>query len=125
MKFHYTTQALPALGLYVLAAWTNGDEFDVIPSTWDGKDWTSQEGPAEDGFYVYAWAAWPAAPVMEHETARWKLTSILGWLLNCAKGPRRRFCTVCNRGDWVLGWPDEAVYFCSDACQDAWGSIPF
>lgn len=42
MNWHYTTQALPPSTFVVLAAWTNGDEFHVIPSTWDDdrKEWT-------------------------------------------------------------------------------------
>lgn len=120
MNWHYTTQALPPSNLVVLAAWTNGDEFHVIPSTWDDdrKEWTSQEGPRDD-LYVYAWAAWPNAPAMERDTVRWKLMSIIDWVLNCAKGPQRRICDVCDRADWVLGWPEGADYFCSDECQSA------
>ena len=66
LQFTYIEGGMPEPGIAVLGAWTNGDEFHVTPSVWDGdgQRWVDHDNSlASDADYrLYAWAGWPEAP---------------------------------------------------------------
>ena len=65
LRFTYLEGGRPEPGVAVLGAWTNGTEFHVTPSVWDGHVWRDDDNgrfALNAEYRIYAWAEWPAAP---------------------------------------------------------------